>query len=467
MSKVVASLEDAIRTCGLEDGMCISFHHHLRSGDYVLNKTMDVIARLGLRDLTINASSIHDGHAPLIKHIESGVVTGLETNYIGPAVGAAISRGILQKPVIFRTHGGRPSDIETGKSRIDVAFIAAPTADARGNCTGRIGKSACGSLGYAFADAQYAGKSVVITDNLVPYPLADFSIDETGIDYVVAIDAIGDPQGIVSGTTRMTRDPVALRIADTAVRVIDASGLVRDGFSFQTGAGGASLAVGQGLKEIMLRRGVTGSFALGGTTGYLVDMLEAGCFESLLDGQCFDLKAVESLRTNPRHREITASHYASPTAKSCAADALDAVVLGATQIDLDFNVNVHTNSNGCIIGGSGGHSDVAAGAKLALIVAPLSLARLSIAVEKVLTVSTPGRTVDALVTQVGVAVNPRRPDLRDALKDAGVTVRDIDELRQMAERLNGVPRPPVLGERIVGRVIYRDGTQIDEIRAVC
>jgi citrate lyase alpha subunit len=28
-----------------------------------------------------------------------------------------------------------------------------------------------------------------------------------------------------------------------------------------------------------------------------------------------------------------------------------AVVLEATEIDLNFNVNVHTDSNGCIIGG--------------------------------------------------------------------------------------------------------------------
>lgn len=466
MSKIVASLADAIKTSGLKDGMCISFHHHLRSGDYVLNMTMDAIAKAGIKDLTINASSIHDGHAPLVQHMESGVVTGLETNYIGPAVGRAISNGVLKNPVVFRTHGGRPSDIETGKSIIDVAFIAAPTSDPMGNCTGKIGKSACGSLGYAFADAMFAKKVVVITDNLVPYPLNDFSIDETYVDYVVPVDAIGDPQGIVSGTTRMTRDPIALRIAATAAKVIDASGLLMDGFSFQTGAGGVSLAVGEYVKNIMLARKVAGSFALGGTTGYLVDMLEAGCFESILDVQCFDLKAVESLRTNPRHVEITGSHYASPTTKSCAADSLDAVVLGATQIDLDFNVNVHTDSNGYIIGGSGGHSDVAQGSKLALIVAPLSRARLSIVVDKVLTITTPGNTVDCLVTQCGVAVNPRRADLRERLVVAGVTVLELAELAKMAEKQNGIAKQPKRKERIVGKVINRDGTCIDEIKQV-
>ena len=107
------------------------------------------------------------------------------------------SEGVLKYPIEFRTHGGRPSDIVSGKTPIDVAFIAAPTADTMGNCSGKYGKSACGSLGYAYADAMFAKKTVVITDNLVPYPMQDWSISEDYIDYVVSVDAIGDPKGIV------------------------------------------------------------------------------------------------------------------------------------------------------------------------------------------------------------------------------------------------------------------------------
>ena len=83
MSKLAGSLREAIAASGLRDGMCISFHHHLRSGDYVLNMVLDEIAAMGIRDLTVNASSIHDGHAPMIEHMKSVVVTGLQTNYIG------------------------------------------------------------------------------------------------------------------------------------------------------------------------------------------------------------------------------------------------------------------------------------------------------------------------------------------------------------------------------------------------
>ena len=462
--KIVASLREAISLCGLKSGMSISFHHHLRNGDYTLNRVMDEIAALGIRDLTLNASSLFDAHAPLREHIKNRVVRKINTDYMSAGLGRAISEGLMDESVEFRTHGGRPRDIALGITPIDVAFIAAPTADPAGNCSGKYGPSACGSLGYAFPDAMYAKKVVVITDNLVPYPLTDASIPEIYVDYVVPVDAIGDPRGIVSGTTKITRDPVGLVMAETAARVIRHSGLLKDGFSFQTGAGGATLAAAKFLKEIMLREKIRGSFASGGVTGYLVDMLNEGCFTSLMDVQCFDLKAVESIRTNPAHHEISAMQYASPAAKSAVVDHLDVVLLGATEIDTDFNVNVHTDSAGCIMGGSGGHSDTAAGAKLSMIIAPLFRARLPIITGRVRCISTPGRDVDVVVTQRGVAVNPATPDLALRLKDAGLPIVDIHELKQIAERITGVPAVPPEGGRVVARVLSRDGEPLDVIR---
>lgn len=463
-TKIVASLREAISLCDLKSGMSISFHHHLRNGDYTLNRVMDEIAALGIRDLTLNASSLFDAHAPLREHIKNRVVRKINTDYMSAGLGRAISEGLMDEPVEFRTHGGRPRDIALGITPIDVAFIAAPTSDAAGNCSGKYGPSACGSLGYAFPDAMYAKKVVVITDNLVPYPLTDASIPEIYVDYVVPVDAIGDPRGIVSGTTKITRDPVGLVMAETAARVIRHSGLLKDGFSFQTGAGGATLAAAKFLKEIMLREKIRGSFASGGVTGYLVDMLNEGCFTSLMDVQCFDLKAVESIRTNPAHHEISAMQYASPAAKSAVVDHLDVVLLGATEIDTDFNVNVHTDSAGCIMGGSGGHSDTAAGAKLSMIIAPLFRARLPIITGRVRCISTPGRDVDVVVTQRGVAVNPAKPDLALRLKDAGLPIVDIHELKQIAERITGVPAVPPEGGRVVARVLSRDGEPLDVIR---
>ena len=466
MSKLISSLKEAIEKTGLKDGMTISFHHHMRNGDFVLNMVLEQAAKMGIKDLTVNASSIFDIHEPIIEHIKNGVVTGLECNYMGGKVGKVISQGILEKPVIFRSHGGRAGDMENGSSKIDIAFLAAPCADNMGNCSGKYGPSACGSLGYAFSDAMHANKVVVLTDNLVPYPLKDTSINEGYVDYVVEVPQIGDPARIVSGTTKITRDPVGLRIAGLAAQVVKHSGYLKDGFSFQTGAGGASLAVAKYVEEMMEKENIKGSFCMGGITGYMVDMANKGYFDTILDVQCFDLKAIESIRENPKHQEISAMRYASPAAKSAAVDSLDVVILGATQVDVNFNVNVHTDSNGFIMGGSGGHCDTAAGSKLAIIVAPLIRARLLLIVDEVLCKSTPGETVDVIVTQRGIAVNPKQKELKEKLLKAGLPVKDIEELKQIAEDIAGVPNKIQTGDKVVAKVLYRDGTLLDTIKNV-
>ena len=462
MSKVVGSLREAISAAGLRDGMTVSFHHHLRSGDYVINMVMNEIAAMGIKNLTVNASSLFDVHAPLAEHIKSGVITKIITDYMSAGLGKYISAGIMEQPVEFMTHGGRPTAIMQGKTPIDVAFVAAPAADGDGNCTGKIGRSACGSLGYAFADAEYAKKTIIITDGLCE-KLEEPSIDGKFVDFVVCVDEIGDPRGIVSGTTTITRDPVGLIMARDAADVIKYSGLLKEGFSFQTGAGGASLAAAKFLMDIMLEEKIRGSFGLGGITGYMVDMLRAGCFEELRDVQCFDLKAVESIRTDPRHHEIGAFEYASPANGHAWVNSLDAVILGATEIDTDFNVNVHTDSAGIIMGGSGGHSDTAAGAKLAMVIAPLFRARQPIITERVSCVSTPGRDIDVLVTQYGIAVNPKNEELRDRLIRAHMPVVSIEELKAKAESLCGVPKALEHGERVVAKVIGRSGEVQDLI----
>lgn len=464
--KVLHNLEEALDKLSITDGMTISFHHHLRNGDFVLNKVMEELAARGVRDLTVAASSIFPIHAPLVEHMENGVVTGLVTNYITGPVAKAVSKGKLQKPAIMQTHGGRARAIESGDLHIDVAFLAAPTADTYGNINGVYGNAACGSLGYAVADAEYADKTIAITDNLVPYPAYPIEISQVFIDYVVQIDSIGDPKGIVSGTTKITKDPVALIIAKRASEVIKASGLVQDGMSFQTGAGGTSLAVTAELKKIMQHEGVVGSFASGGITGYLVEMLEEGLFRTLFDVQCFDLKAIESYRDNPTHQFMSASMYGNPHTKGAVVNNLDIVILGATEIDTDFNVNVTTGSNGMIMGGSGGHSDTAAGSKLAIVVTNLMKARLPIIKDKVMTITTPGESIDVVVTERGIAVNPRRVDLLEKLRSTKLPLMTIHELKLLAERITGVPKAFAPSEEIVAVVEYRDGSVIDVVKKV-
>lgn len=466
MSKLVSSLRESIRLAGLRDGMTVSFHHHLRNGDKVLNLVMAEIAEMGFRDIHINASSFFDVHEPLVTHMQNGVVTGLETAYMSKKVGDVICAGILQEPVRFYTHGGRADAIMSGRSHIDVAFIAASAADNMGNCTGRVGPSAFGALAYPVADALKADKVVVITDCLMPYPLTDPSIEETQVDYVVQVDEIGDPAGVASGTTRITADPIALYIAHLAAEIMDAAGCIQNGMSFQTGAGGATLATAMYLHRKMKQRQVCGSFALGGITGYIVDMFRDGCFEKILDTQCFDLKAVESLREDPQHLEISTIRYASPAVRSAAVNSLDVVILGATQIDTGFNVNVHTTSDGRIMGGSGGHTDCAAGAKLSMILSPLIRQRLPMVVDRVNCISTPGELVDVFVSQYGIAVNPQKKELAELLSAKGLPVLSMDALKQEAEKICGIPRQIQRQGRPVAVVLDRNGRKQDEIRAI-
>jgi citrate lyase subunit alpha/citrate CoA-transferase len=315
-------------------------------------------------------------------------------------------------------------------------------------------------------DVTCAGRVVAVTDNLVPYPACPIDITQDFVDYVVQVESIGDPRQIASGITRATTSPDGLRIAATAARVVEASGLLVDGFSFQTGAGGVSLAVASCLKDIMLERRVAGSFAAGGITGMIVDLLEAGLFRTLFDVQCFDLEAVASYRRNARHQAMSASMYANPHNRGAVVNQLDAMILGAAEIDLNFDVNVTTGTSGMIIGGSGGHSDTAAGAKLALVTTRLMGGAYPKIVDRVATITTPGETIDAVVTEEGVAVNPRRSDLRDRLVSARIPVVPIDQLRKAAERRTGGSRkkPTASGDRVVAVVEYRDGTVIDVVR---
>lgn len=464
--KIVPSIKDVVRKIGLQDGAVISFHHHLRDGDYLLCKVLDELAEMGLKNLHLAPSSLTNSHTDVIKHIRSGVVSRITTSGIRSELGLEISKGLLDTPVMIRSHGGRVRAIETGEPAIDVTFIAAPCADKMGNANGLYGPSACGSLGYPMTDMQYARHVVVVTDNLVDYPAKPISIPQYFVDYVVPIDRLGDPKKIATGSTRITKNPIDLRIAQLTAKVIQHSGYFKPGFSFQTGAGGASLAVAAFVREIMLQKGIKGSFGLGGITGYMVNMLKEGLFHTLFDTQGFDVATVDSLKTNPNHIEISAGFYADPFNKGCIVNNLDVVVLGALEVDVDFNVNAITGSYGIINGASGGHSDTAAGAALTIVVAPSMRTRIPIIRNKVKVVVTPGESVDAIVTERGVCVNPRRKDLLENLQNKGILLKDIHEMLAEVNGLTGVPDEVETSDRIVGLVEYRDGTIIDTIKAV-
>ena len=465
-NKVLRSIEEAIEATGLKSGMTISFHHSFRNGDYLVNMVVDACARMGIGDLRLFPTALFPIHAPLIEHIKAGVVTRIEGSMNGP-VGAFVSQGgKLKAPAVLRSHGGRWRAIEAGDVHIDVAFIAAPQADPYGNATGIKGKTPCGPISFSTVDAQYADKTVVVTNDLAPYPVHPFEIQQGWTDYVVVVDEIGDPNSIASGTLRITRSPTRLRIARLAAAAVKASGYLKDGFSFQGGAGGISLAATKFVGEEMEKEGIVGSFAMGGGTKLLVDILHRGLVRTILDGQAFDLDAIASLREDENHVLMDPGHYANYDSRGCSTYMLDAAFLGATEVDLDFNVNVNTHSDGQLLHGIGGHQEVAAGAKLTLITVPTLRGRLPVIVDRVTTVTTPGEVIDAIVTERGIAVNPRREDLRERFVAAGLPVRELAEIKKEADRLTRPPRKPIFGDEVIALIEWRDGTVIDTVRKV-
>jgi citrate lyase subunit alpha / citrate CoA-transferase len=462
--KLLPSLEAAVEAAGLRNGSVVSFHHHLRNGDFILNQVMDIIARMGLRDIVVAPSALFPCHEPLCEHIKSGVVSHIEGSMNGP-VGRLCTLGGFAKTAVLRSHGGRYRAIQDGDLHIDAAFITAPTADPHGNATGDRGRSACGPLGFALADSLYADWVTVVTDNLEPFPVHPWMIEGGNVDRVVPVEAIGDPAQIVSGTTRVAEEPDRVMIAELAARVVRESGVMdRPEFSFQAGAGGMSLKFIEFVGQAMRAKGVKAAFARGGSTQLLVDLLNEGLVGCILDGQSFDLAGVRSLRENARHVATNPFVSYNYHSKGCFAPRVKASVLGATEIDFDFNVNVNTHSDGWLLHGIGGFTD-AADAEITLITAPLTRKVHSIVVPRVHTVTAPCETIDVLVTDHGIAVNPRRQDLLERLAGKGLPLVAIEDLHRKAMELTGGHQTKAdTEEEIVAVIEYRDGTLIDTVR---
>ncbi len=462
-NKLLDSLDKAIDACEIKNGMTLSFHHHLRNGDGLINLVMKKLADRGLKNLVLAPSALFPVHETLVELIENGTVSHIEGSMNGP-VGRACSLGKMQKTAILRSHGGRYRAIQDGDLHIDVAFIAAPCADAHGNANGLEGPSACGPLGFALADSLYADKVVVVTDNLVRFPCFPWSIEGGYVDYIVTVDSLGDSGQIISGTTRITKSPTRLLIAEYAAQLVEKSGIMFEPeFSFQAGAGGVSLAFVQVMSERMQKHNVVADFVRGGSTRYMVEMLENELTKFILDGQSFDLEGVRSLRENAHHIETNPFVSYNYHTKGCFASKVKVSVLGATEIDLDFHVNVNTHSDGWLLHGIGGFSD-ATDAEVTIITAPLIRNRVPIVVDRVTTVTAPGESIDVLITEHGIAINPRRQDLMDRLKHSGLPLKTMQELHDIALALTGKPEEPNFSNQIVALIEWRDGTIIDTVR---
>ena len=115
-SKMVSSIHEALVKCGAHDGMTLGFHHHFRDGDLVVNMVMEEVHKMGIKDVTICASSLGKAHAPLVPMIEDGTITNIQSSGVRGAIGEAISQGKLKGFATMRSHGGRIRAIQTGET---------------------------------------------------------------------------------------------------------------------------------------------------------------------------------------------------------------------------------------------------------------------------------------------------------------------------------------------------------------
>ncbi|NBI68502.1 citrate lyase subunit alpha [Pseudoflavonifractor sp. 60] len=469
-TKLLPDLKEAILASGLKDGMTVSFHHSFREGDQIIGQVLTVIRELGIKGLRFAPSAVVNIKNPsIVDFVKDGTIDRIEASGIRGQLGDAVLAGEMETPVILRPHGARPRAIEAGELQIDVAFIGASAADDYGNCTGQIGPNACGSLGYSFVDAQNAGCVIVVTDNLVDYPCCPASISQQLVDYVVKVDSIGDPAKIGAGAARLTKNPRDLLIAERTVELIAASRLFKDGFSFQTGAGAIPIAITKCLAEKMKERGVKASFALGGIPAAIIDMYDEGLVRVVECSQSFDSVAARAIYDRPGVVEIDNADYANAYSKGGFLNRENFGVLGALEVDTDFNVNILTGSSGEMMGGLGGGPDVAAGAAISIVTLPIIRGRTPSVVKKVFTLCTPGETVAAVVTEAGIALNPKHRnyrELKEDLKQTSLKLVSIEELQQLAESMTGAPKPIETADKVTCIVEYRDGTVIDVIREI-
>ena len=469
-SKVMENLTAALTAAGLKDGMTISFHHCFREGDYAVGMVLHAIRSLGIKDLRFAPSAVINlNNASLCDYVKDGTITGVEASGIRGNLGDGLVNGsvILEEPVILRPHGARPRAIEAGELHIDVAFLAVSASDEMGNCTGQIGTNPCGSLGYAFVDAHSAGHVVVITDTLVDYPCCPVSISQQFVDYVVKVDQIGDPARIGAGAARLTKNPRDLMIAQKVVDVIAASRRFRNGFSFQTGAGAISIACTQFLADRVREHQIQAGFALGGITAGIIDMYDQGLVRCVACSQSFDAVAATAIASRPGVMEIDNADYANSFSRGCYLQRLNFGVLGALEVDTDFNVNILTGSSGQMMGGLGGGPDVAEEADISIVALPIVRGRTPSIVKRVFTCCTPGETVACVVTQAGIALNPRHrfyAELKEDLEQTGLKLVTIQFLQELAESITGTPKQIATTDRVVAVVEYRDGTIMDVIR---
>ena len=476
----IQSIEDVISL--LEDGDTISYPHYYRQGDTCLELIVQKLRELGKRDIRILGNAFFDNCIPwLPEAIREGTVGGITGNcYRG--MGNHLTGGEFLPWIVTGTgHGNRVRKFHTGEERVRVAFGPVPAADRWGNANGVSGPPEhwVGPLGLFLADSKWAEYTCLLAGEIHDRYLFPRSLSMADVDFVVPVENPGESSGIGSGTLdieKIRSNSYNARIAAQVIRVMEAAGVITDGFNFQVGSG-AGLIVLDELKQILAGRDISAGFAIGGCTSLHIDMLHEGLIGNLLHGQCFEPseKVIRSLLLDHNHHEISAGEYDDVSNKENAVNLLDVSVLSTLEMDLDFNVN-SVCANGRIIGGIGGAQGVAAGSKLTIMFLPLASGKQDKAfpriVDEVFTVTIPGEVIDVAVTEEFVALNPRSESpYMDALREnAGKHGLDIVEIEHLhaislarANEIGKVSPRRTMTDIPVEVIEWRDGTILDTI----
>jgi citrate lyase subunit alpha/citrate CoA-transferase len=168
------------------------------------------------------------------------------------------------------------------------------------------------------------------------------------------------------------------------------------------------------------------------------------------------------MATNPNHLMTTPFTSYNYHGKGNFAAMVDVAILGATEIDLNFNGNVVTHSDGYLLHGIGGWQNCLF-SKTVIIPIPLFRDRIPVIVDRVTTLCGPGELIDVIVTERGICINPLRTDLIEKVKDSGLPLMTIQELKDEAERICGKPDKPKFRDEVVAAIKWVDGTVIDSV----
>ena len=145
------------------------------------------------------------------------------------------------------------------------------------------------------------------------------------------------------------------------------------------------------------------------------------------------------------------------------ASMLDVVVLGATEVDVNFNANVVTHSDGRMLHGIGGWQNCLF-SKCTILPIPSFRKKIPIIVDNVTTLVGPGELIDVVATERGIAINPLRKDLIKTTKNSGLPIRPIEEIKEEVDDLiGGPPVKPELMDEVISVGKWVDGTVIDSI----